>query len=312
MRSKLEWSTFNNNNVHTLDFKGADYLVYYPEKQFVHFHLPQILFGSTYQQLMRYLLTFIYLNPDQTDDVFKEVLIALHINCENKISDSEIQKILEEAILLKNDPDLETIVLQANKHEKKNFKGSVINPEVPSDKKGAIKGIARGDYQRTKTTEQIKTTLTNWNPYWGEPTNKLIANKAKLSLKQVNTYIPLLKSERKKASLIKKPRPSNKTFKLLWKTLLNWDLSIGIPTNKDLVKATGLGLSTIEVYSPSLKGLKKKIRAAIKDKNDNRTRMSIEFAPFDQKNYVNQEAGTTTEEIQNEMIEDSQFLMESL
>ena len=100
----------------------------------------------------------------------------------------------------------------------------------------------------------------------------------------------------------------NKTFKLLWNTLLNWNLSNGVPTNKDLVKSTGLGLSTIEVYSPKLKMLKKKMRAVIKDKEDKRSKITSEFAPFDHKCYVNQ-GSDVADELQNEMIIDSQFEM---
>jgi len=305
MSTQLDWSRFNYNNVHTLDFKDADYLVFYPKKQIITFHLPTLIIGSTYHQLMRYLLTFIYLNPDETEEVCKEVLIALHINCQNKISDTKIQEIFDEAILLMNHPDLESTVLLAYKPQQTCYKGYVINPEVAEEKMHGVKGIARGEYRRTKTKGRIQNVLENWNPYWGKPTNKIIAKRARLTLKQVSTYMPLLKSERKKASLIQKPKPMNKTFKMLWNTLLNWDLSNGVPTNKDLVKSTGLGLSTIEVYSPKLKMLKKKMRAVIKDKNDKRTKIISEFAPFDHKCYVNQESDVE-DELQNEMLIGSQ------
>ena len=296
MSSKLDWSIFNYNNIHTLDFRGANYLVFYPRKQFIDFYLPSFIKGDTYDQLMRYLLTFIYLNPDQNEDVYKQVLTALHTNCQNKISDKRIQELFDEAILLKDDKDLETVVLQANALKKSSYKGYTINPAVPKDKKHSVKAAARGEFRRTRTKGQIETVLENWNPYWGKPTNKLIAEKAKLSTKQVNTYLPLLKEERKKAASIQKPKPANKTFQRLWNTLLNWDENLGKPTNKNLSKITGIRLSTIEVYSPKLKGIK----AGIKK---NKTTF---FDAFDSKGFVNNET-EETDGVQNDLIMDLQF-----
>ena len=115
--------------------------------------------------------------------------------------------------------------------------------------------------------------------------------------------MPLLKAEREKAASIKIEKKPNKTFKLLWNTLLFWDLEKGVPTNADLAAATGVGLSTIEVYSPRLKSLKKKIRTAIK--NTEEKTITPHFAPFDSKGFVNNDPDEA-DEVQNELIMDLQ------
>ena len=276
MRSQLDWSEFNYNNVHTLDFKGADYLIFYPEKQLLFFRLPSIIKGNPFEALRRHISTFICLNPDQSNEVYREVLKALNINSELKLSDLALDRLLEDALLLKDSPELKELIELDNSFNRTHYRRYVINPDVPKSKKASIKGVARGEYLKLKTQKKIRTTLESWSPYWGKPTNRLIASKANLSIKQVSTYMPELKAERQRAATLKKAKPANKTLRHLANTLLNWDENLGKPTNKNLSKITGIGLSTIEGYSPKLKGLKKKIR-------DNKTTF---FDAFDSKNFI--------------------------
>lgn len=273
---QLDWSSFNYSNVHTLDFKGADYLIFYPKKQLLFFHLPTLIKGNPFEAVRWYIGTFICLNPDQSNEVYREVITALNINCQQKLSDLALGQILEDVIRLKESQELKELILLENSFNRTHYRGYVINPEVPKSKRASTKGVARGEYLSKKTQEKIRTTLDNWSPYWGKPTNAEIAKRARLSLKQVNTYMPELKSERKRAAALKKTRPANKTLRQLFNTLLNWDGSLGKPTNKNLAKITGIGLSTIEVYSPKLKGVKAMAK----------NRKATFFDAFDSKNFI--------------------------
>ncbi len=284
----LPWNTFMYDNTQQTNFDGADYVVFYPQKRFVRFDLSYIIFGNPYTQIIKRALIFAYLNPSQSNETLKQIIIAINCKCQTTLSDSKIYEIYKEVLILKKDPQLLQII-QAAKPNAKEYRAFVLNPNVPQEQRNKIQGIARGQYRKKKAIEQIRNVINNWRVQWGKPTAKKIASKSKMRERKVASYLPLLKKEKQKATSLIVPKKKNKTFKLLWKTLIEWDLTNGVPTNKDLEKVTGIGLSTIEVYSPQFKKLKKKLREILKNKDDKRTSFTSYFAPFDDKNFVLQE-----------------------
>ena len=179
-----------------------------------------------------------------------------------------------------------------------------MNPNLSKDRIEKVKGEARGKYRRIKTKEQLRSVLKNWRTEWGRPTNAKIAEKAKLSIKQANTYLPKLKAEREAAASLKKPKSQNQNFILLYRALLKWDLSKGVPTNADLAYFTGLTIDRVKKQSPRLKQLKKKIKSKIKEGQTEP--LSPYFAPFDSSNFVHQDEPRIKHinAVQNEVILD--------
>lgn len=281
----LQWDNYIYDERRSLDFGNLNYLVFYPKKQLVRYYTIKSISGDAYKQIIKRALCFAFLNPEQPDEVIGGICKVINTNCTNKLEIDELLEVIEEVMDLRKDPELENMVRSQARSER-DYKGYVINPDLPEERVNQIKGIALGEYRKERALTQLRNLLNNWKGEWVRPSNSNLAKKLKWKISKVNRYTPELKKEKQDALERKALPVKNNYFMLLSNILLKWNLNKGVPTNKDLAKNTVLGLRTIEKVSPQLKGLKQRLRKAFNDKNDNRESLVGHFPPFDSNNYV--------------------------
>jgi len=191
---------------HLLDFKGEDFLVFYPKKQIVRFHIN--LIGGTdearYNYTAEIFTNFLYLNPGRDSDINYMVLEEINSKCIYPFTDRELGELFEDCIALSQEPDFKELVL-AQSCRKKNYRAYVLNPNLERNL-SSTRGAAMGAYKRRKALVNLVTIINNWNPRWGKMTNTGLAVKSGFKLKKVEEYSKMAKEIASRA-IKPEPRP---------------------------------------------------------------------------------------------------------
>jgi hypothetical protein len=203
MKKKLRDSLYYDE-IHLLDFKGKDFLVFYPKKQIVRFHINWIggKDESRYNYAAETFTNFLYLNPGRDPEIKYKALEEINRKCIHPFTDRELGELFEDCIALSQEPDFKELVL-AQSCRKKNYRAYVLNPNL-EDNLNSTRGAAMGAYKREKALVTLVNVIRNWNPRWGKMTNENLAVKSRFELSKVNHYS---KRAREIASRAIKPEP---------------------------------------------------------------------------------------------------------